>query len=86
MEMVRHENIGIDPQAKLLLRILQKMLKVSKVLLLPEDLLPLIASADDVVESSREVDAGLSCHGLSPSHSLAIIKLSKPDTLSPRYP
>jgi len=66
VNMVRHQNIGVEREGVPFLSLLQKELELKVVTSIPKDGLALVASADDMVEGSRKMDA------CPPSHEAAL--------------
>jgi hypothetical protein len=62
MEVIGHQHIGVQPNGKTSLRILEKVSELAKVISVLENGLFLIASTDHMVNGSGEMDAWFPTH------------------------
>ena len=78
MEMIRHQNIGVEIKRIALTNDAQGSQKCLVVALSKKYLLPIIAARHHVVEQTFSVDSGMAGHGLALTE---LIDLGKSDTL-----
>ena len=60
--MVGHQHVGIKLKVVPLSVMLQSLQVSSAILLVPEDVLTLVASGDDVVEGALKLNPWFACH------------------------
>jgi hypothetical protein len=76
MNMVRHQNIGIEEKGATVLIAFQKVEVFLEVGGAFKDFLPLIASCDDVIKGSLKLNPWLPCHGMRVPKPKSIVNIS----------
>lgn len=64
VDVIPHQHVGVQPKAVPVLIPAEQFKLAAAVKIGAKDLLALVAAGNHMVESTREVDSGPSCHGL----------------------